>query len=96
MHKVRIMLIMIIKRALYIITIFVVLMVSHINVGGASVVYVADDGIDDHVEINKALDYVESIGGTIYMKSGTFVNSGPLNVASNTILTGSYCCLIKK
>ena len=95
---------MIIKRALYIFGNFVFLLVFYITVGGASVVYVADDGsgdyncdgIDDQVQINQALDYVESIGGgTIYMKSGLFVISGPLNVGSNTILTGDSDTVLK-
>ncbi|HML26904.1 MAG TPA: hypothetical protein PKC27_09480, partial [Methanomethylovorans sp.] len=48
------------------------------------------DGTNDHVEINKALAYIDSIGGgTVYLKGPhTYWIDDTVRIWSNTVLTG--------
>jgi hypothetical protein len=74
------------------------LLVFHASVSSATTVYVATDGSgdyncdgkDDHVQINKALSYIHSIGGgTVYLKSGTYSAGDSIKIGDNTELTGN-------
>ncbi|WP_321419472.1 disaggregatase related repeat-containing protein [uncultured Methanomethylovorans sp.] len=55
------------------------------------------DGANDHVEINKALAYIDSQGGgTVYLRGpNTYWIDSTLNVGANTILTGDSTAEIK-
>jgi len=55
------------------------------------------DGVNDHLEINKALEYVNSIGGgTVYLRGpNTYWIDGTLKMGDNTILTGDEDACIK-
>ncbi len=55
------------------------------------------DGINDHVEINKALAYIDSIGGgTVYLKGPhTYWIDDTMRIWSNTVLTGDPTAEIK-
>lgn len=55
------------------------------------------DGINDHVEINKALTYIDSIGGgTVYLRGpNTYWINATLEMGSNTVLTGDSSACIK-
>ncbi|WP_370575718.1 right-handed parallel beta-helix repeat-containing protein, partial [Methanomethylovorans sp.] len=55
------------------------------------------DGTNDHVEINKALAYIDSIGGgTVYLNGpNTYWIDSTLNIGANTILTGDSTAEIK-
>ncbi|WP_370574720.1 right-handed parallel beta-helix repeat-containing protein [Methanomethylovorans sp.] len=55
------------------------------------------DGINDHVEINEALTYIDSIGGgTVYLRGpNTYWIDGTLEMGSNTILEGDSDACIK-
>ena len=47
------------------------------------------DGIDDHVEINKALADIGAAGGTVHLKAGTYIIDDQIIIAkSNTTLEG--------
>lgn len=74
-----------------------ILLFASVNIMSAVTVYVATDGsgdyncdgVDDHVEINEAIDYINSIGGGIvHLKNGTYLISDAIIVHSNTILEG--------
>jgi len=48
------------------------------------------DGIDDHIEINQALDYVKNQGGTVELSTAIFYIDGPIYFAgNNTTLQGA-------
>ncbi len=55
------------------------------------------DGTNDHVELNKALAYIDSIGGgTVYLNGpNTYWIDSTLNIGANTILTGDSSAEIK-
>ncbi|WP_424417779.1 right-handed parallel beta-helix repeat-containing protein, partial [Methanomethylovorans sp.] len=75
------------------------------GLSSAATVYVATDGSGDyncdganaHVEINKALAYIDSIGGgTVYLKGpNTYWIRSTLNIGANTKLTGDSSAEIK-
>ncbi len=75
------------------------------NSAAAAIVYVGTDGtgdyhcdgINDHIELNKALGYIDSIGGgTVYLRGpNTYWIDGTLEVGSDTILTGDPSACIK-
>ncbi len=48
------------------------------------------DGIDDHIQINQALEYVKDAGGTVSLSTGTFYIDEPLYFKGNhTTLKGA-------
>ncbi len=55
------------------------------------------DGTNDHVELNKALAYIDSIGGgTVYLRGpNTYWIDSTLKIGANTILTGDSTAEIK-
>jgi PKD repeat protein len=55
------------------------------------------DGTNDHVEINKALAYIDGQGGgTVYLRGpNTYWIDSTLNIGANTILTGDSTAEIK-
>ncbi len=55
------------------------------------------DGTNDHVEINQALAYIDSLGGgTVYLRGpNTYWIDSTLNIGANTILTGDSSAEIK-
>ncbi|WP_333788043.1 disaggregatase related repeat-containing protein, partial [Methanomethylovorans sp.] len=55
------------------------------------------DGTNDHVELNKALAYIDSIGGgTVYLRGpNTYWIDSTLRIGANTILTGDSTAEIK-
>jgi PKD repeat protein len=55
------------------------------------------DGINDHIELNKALAYIDSTGGgTVYLRgANTYWIDATLEMGSNTILTGDPSACIK-
>jgi hypothetical protein len=55
------------------------------------------DGTNDHIEINKALTYINSLGGgTVYLRGpNTYWIDATLEMGSNTILTGDSSACIK-
>jgi PKD repeat protein len=55
------------------------------------------DGTNDHIEINKALAYIDRIGGgTVYLRGpNTYWIDSTLNIGGNTILTGDSSAEIK-
>ena len=75
------------------------------GLSSAATVYVAMDGSgdyncngnNDHVEINRALSYIKSIGGgTVYLKGpNTYWIASTLNIGANTKLTGDSTAEIK-
>ncbi len=79
--------------------------VTNVNVPTGSIAYVDTDGtanyncdgVNDNIEINKALTYVNSIGGgTVYLRGpNTYWINGTLEMGSNTILTGDSDACIK-
>ena len=79
--------------------------VTNVNVPTGPIAYVDTDGtanyncdgVNDHVEINKALTYVNSIGGgTVYLRGpNTYWINGTLKMGDNTILTGDSSACIK-
>lgn len=79
--------------------------VTNVNVPTGSIAYVDTDGtgnyncdgVNDHVEINKAMTYINSIGGgTVYLKGpNTYWINGTLKMGENTILTGDSDACIK-
>lgn len=47
------------------------------------------DGIDDQVQINEAIAYINGLGsGTVHLKEGTFIFDGLINILSNIIFEG--------
>ena len=51
--------------------------------------YCRCDGTDDHVEINQAISYINSIGGgTVHLKAGTYIINDSINILSNVIFEG--------
>ena len=59
----------------------------------AQIVYVATDGTGDYncdgtndeIEINQALSYIDSQGGgTVHLKTGTYIIDNQINIYSNT------------
>jgi hypothetical protein len=79
--------------------------VTEIKEPSGSIVYIGTngtgnyncDGVNDHLEINKALEYVNSIGGgTVYLQGpNTYWIDGTLKMGENTILTGDENACIK-
>lgn len=56
---------------------------------GGSTTY-SCDGIDDHIQINKALEFVKDNGGTVELSSGTFFIDSAITIAgNNTTLQGA-------
>ncbi len=55
------------------------------------------DGKNDHIEINKALAYIDGLGGgTVYLKGpNTYWIDSTLNIGANTVLTGDPTAEIK-
>ncbi len=55
------------------------------------------DGTNDHIEINKALAYIDSIGGgTVYLRGpNTYWIDSTLNIGAGTTLTGDSTAEIK-
>ena len=55
------------------------------------------DGIDDHIQIQQALDYIDTQGGgTVYLNGpNTFWISDTLEMGENTILTGDSTAEVK-
>ena len=56
------------------------------------------DGVDDHVQINQALNYVNGLSGqnTVYLKGpATYIINGECTIYSNTTLTGDSSACIK-
>ena len=55
------------------------------------------DGTNDHIEINKALAYIDGQGGgTVYLRGpNTYWIDSTLNIGANTILTGDSSAEIK-
>ncbi|WP_321419082.1 disaggregatase related repeat-containing protein [uncultured Methanomethylovorans sp.] len=55
------------------------------------------DGTNDHIEINKALTYIDGLGGgTVYLRGpNTYWIDSTLNIGANTILTGDSTAEIK-
>ena len=48
------------------------------------------DGINDHIEINQATAYINSIGGgTVHLKAGIYTIDGTVNIYSNTTFEGA-------
>jgi hypothetical protein len=48
------------------------------------------DGVDDHIEINQALDYIKNSGGTVTLSADTFYIDEPILLAGNhTTLEGA-------
>ncbi len=71
--------------------------ISFCSQATAQIVYVATDdsgdykcdGTDDHIEINQALSYIDSMGGgTVWLKSGTYTIDNALIIGSDATLTG--------
>ena len=63
----------------------------------SSIVYVATDGsgdyncdgIDDHIEINQATSYINSIGGgTVHLEAGIYTIDDIINIYSNMVFEG--------
>jgi len=51
--------------------------------------YCRCDGVDDHIEINQATAYINSIGGgTVHLKAGTYIINDSINILSNVIFEG--------
>ncbi|MGD9779982.1 disaggregatase related repeat-containing protein, partial [Methanomethylovorans sp.] len=94
------------KNVPTIVFIFLSLTIS-LTVCGASgsIVYVDTDGTgdyncdgkNDHIEINKALAYIDGLGGgTVYLKGpNTYWIDSTLNVGADTVLTGDPTAEIK-
>jgi hypothetical protein len=70
---------------------------SGTTIGASNLVYVATDGTgdyncdgtDDHIEINQATTYINSIGGgTVHFKAGTYTINDVVNLYSNMIFEG--------
>ena len=53
------------------------------------------DGSGDDVQINAALAKVAGTGGTVYLKSGTYIISETIKIGDNTILTGDSDAVVK-
>lgn len=78
-------------------SVFVLIFIFCMSVCSGSVIYVATDGTgdyncdgkDDQTELNQAFEAADSMGGgTVYLKSGTYIFSDTLKIGSNTIVTG--------
>ncbi len=75
------------------------------GLSSAATVYIATDGsgdyncdgINDHIEINEALTYIDSLGGgTVYLKgSNTYWIDSTLVMGAKTILTGDSDACVK-
>jgi hypothetical protein len=53
------------------------------------------DGYNDDVQINAALAKVAGTGGTVYLKSGTYIIGETIKIGDNTILTGDSDAVVK-
>lgn len=79
--------------------------VTNVKIPTGSIAYVDTDGtgnyncdgVNDNVEINRALTYINSVGGgTVYLRGpNTYWINGTLKMGSNTILTGDSDACIK-
>jgi len=85
------------KEKIYLTTLILIVILLLSTTVQAQIVYVATDGTGDYncdgtndeIEINQALSYIDSQGGgTVHLKTGTYIIDNQIKIYSNTIFEG--------